>query len=65
MNRLISGSVYWPRPRDDPLKVRKFLNDFQMSSFEPKNERKYFCIAALASKIDQIIEIMAHYHANL
>ena len=33
-------------------------------SFEPKNERKYFYISALASKMGQIIIIMAHYHAN-
>ena len=33
-------------------------------SFEPKNERKCFCISALASKMGQIIKIMAHYHAN-
>ena len=32
------------------LKVIYFQNDFWMSSFEPKNERKYFCISALASK---------------
>jgi hypothetical protein len=29
-----------------------------------KNQRKYFCISALASKMGQIIKIMAHYHAN-
>ena len=33
-------------------------------SIEPKNERKYFYISALASKMGQIIKIMAHYHAN-
>ena len=33
------------------LKVRQFQNDFWMSSFEPKNERKYFCTSALASKM--------------
>ena len=27
-----------------------------MSSFEPKNERKYLCISALASKMGQIIK---------
>ena len=46
------------------LKVRWFQNDFLISSFEQKNEQKYFCISALASKMGQIIEIMAHYHAN-
>ena len=29
-----------------------------------KKERKYFCIPALASKMGQIIKIIAHYHAN-
>ena len=29
-----------------------------------KNERKYFCISALASKMGKIKKIMAHYHAN-
>ena len=43
------------------LKVSK---KFWMSSFEPKNERKYFCISALASKMGQIVKTMAHYHAN-
>ena len=27
-----------------------------MSSFEPKKERKYFCVSALASKMGQIIQ---------
>ena len=29
-----------------------------------KKRTKYFYISALASKIGQIIKIMAHYHAN-
>ena len=29
------------------LKVSQFQNYFWMSSFEAKNERKYFCISAL------------------
>jgi hypothetical protein len=33
-----------------------------MSSFEPKDGRKYFCISALASKMGQTIKIMAQYH---
>ena len=33
-------------------------------SFEPKTDRKYFCISALASKMGQIKKVMAHYHAN-
>ena len=32
-------------------------------SFEPKNERIYFCISVLASKMGLIIKIMAYYHA--
>ena len=36
-----------------------------MSSFEPKNERKYFGIYALASKMGLMIKVMAHYHANI
>jgi hypothetical protein len=35
-----------------------------MYLFEPKKERKYFCGSAQASKMDQIIKIMAHYHGN-
>ena len=31
---------------------------------QTKNERKHFCISALASKMGQIIKIMAHYHPN-
>ena len=41
-----------------------FQNDFWMFLFKPKNEQKYSCISALASKMGQIIKIMAHYHAN-
>ena len=33
-----------------PLKVSKSRKHFFKFSFEPKNERKYFCISALASK---------------
>ena len=33
-------------------------------SFEPETELKYFFNSALASKMGQIIKIMAHYHAN-
>jgi hypothetical protein len=34
-----------------------------MSSFEPKKEQKYFYISALASKMGQIIKVMANFHA--
>jgi hypothetical protein len=37
---------------------------FDVSSFEPKNERKYFCTSALGSKMGQIIKTMANYNAN-
>ena len=33
-------------------------------SFEPNSKQKYFCIFALASKMCQIIKIMAPYHAD-
>jgi hypothetical protein len=33
-------------------------------SFEPKTDRMYFSISALASKMGEIIKIMAHSHAN-
>ena len=46
------------------VKVSKSRDQILKFSFEPKNERKYFCISALASKMGQIIKIMAHYHAN-
>ena len=46
------------------LKVSKSRKQILKFSFEPKNERKYFCISALASKMGQIIKIIAHYHAN-
>ena len=39
-------------------------NQILKFSFEPKNQQKYFCISALASKMGQIIKIMALYHAN-
>ena len=31
---------------------------------EPKTQRKYFCISALASKMGQIKKIIACYHTN-
>ena len=46
------------------LKVSKSRKQILKFSFEPKNERKYFCISAIASKMGQIIKIMACYHAN-
>ena len=46
------------------VKVSKSQKQILKFSFEPKNERQYFCISALASKMGQIIKIMAHFHAN-
>ena len=51
--------------RDPDSKIRAIVategqNDFWMSLFEPKNEQKYFCISALASKMGQIIKMMAN-----
>ena len=43
------------------IKSRKQILRF---SFEPKNELKYFCISALASKIGQIKKMEALYTAN-
>jgi hypothetical protein len=45
------------------LKVSKSQKQVLKFSFEPKNERKYFCNSALVSKMGQIKKIMAHYHA--
>ena len=46
------------------LRKGQFISKAKFS-FEPKTERKYFCISALASKMVQIKKIMAHYYANL
>ena len=50
--------------RHSSLKVSKSRKQILKFSFEPKSERKHFCISALASKVGQIIKIMAHYLAN-
>jgi hypothetical protein len=41
------------------IKVSSFLVITKFS-FEPKTERKYFCISALASKMGKIAKIKAH-----
>ena len=46
--------------RENIFKLCKFWS-FHLNQ---KNERKYFCISALVSKMGQIIKIMPHYHAN-
>ena len=46
------------------VKVQLISKANLMYLFEPKKERKYFCGSAQASKMDQIIKIMAHYHGN-
>jgi hypothetical protein len=40
-------------------------NYCQMCLWENETENgKYFCISALASKMNQLKKIMTHYHAN-
>ena len=46
------------------LKVSLSRKQILKFSFEPKTERKYFCISALASKMGEIKKIMAHYHVD-
>ena len=46
------------------LKVSRSQKQILKFSFEPKNERFYFCISGLASKMSQLEKKMAHYHAN-
>jgi hypothetical protein len=48
----------------DLRKISKSRKQILKFSFGPKNEQKYLCISALASKMGQIIKIMAPYHAN-
>ena len=43
------------------LKVSKSQKQILKFSFEPKNERKYFCIFALASKSGRIKKIQVLY----
>ena len=45
------------------LKVSKSQKQISKFSFEPKAELKYFCNSALASKMGQIIKVMAYHHA--
>ena len=55
----ISAVIYFDKQRQDTIRIlqefksepwmAKGQNDCRMSSFEPKNERKYFFISALAS----------------
>jgi hypothetical protein len=47
------------------VKVSKSWKQILKFSFEPKKEQKYFCISALASKMGQIIKVMAHYKVSL
>ena len=46
------------------LKVSKSRKQILKLSFEPKTERKYFCISARVSKMCQILKKMTPYHAN-
>ena len=43
------------------LKVSKFQKQIFLFSFPPKNERNYFLISVLASKMGQIKKMMALY----
>ena len=62
--KLIMSFYLWVNPPGiDVLCIQRSIN-FKMTSFDPKKERKYFCITALVSKIGQILKIMAQYHAN-
>ena len=45
-------------------KVIKYQKQISNFSFEPKTKLKYFCNSALASKLGQIMKIMADYHAG-
>ena len=45
------------------LKVSKSPKQIVKFSFEPKNERKYFCISALASKIENKKNKGTLYHS--
>ena len=46
------------------LKVSKFLNEFMMSSFLPKNEQIFLRISALASKKRSDKKVEAFYITN-
>ena len=60
MNRTILQEVF-----SHNLKVSISRKQVLKFSFEPKkNERNYFCIPALSSKMGQIIKLTANYHAN-
>ena len=56
-------STRYSRERSESLVPRHSGNKIKCFFFSFL-KRKYFCISALASKIGQIIKIMAHYHAN-
>ena len=58
MEESITGKIFLSNPA--MIKGQVISKKF---SFEPKNKRKYFCTSSLASKMGQIIKIMAHYHA--
>ena len=57
-------SLYALRQRYPSLKVSWFWKQILKLSFEPKTDRKYFSISALASKKGQIRKITAHSHAS-
>ena len=50
---------------DNMLGKGQYLSEAKFKVFiGTKNEWKYFCIFALASKMGQLKKIIAHYHAN-
>ena len=69
MKVIILGSKYYYAKKQTKnaamsspfIKVSKSRRQILKFSFEPKNEQNYFCISALASKMGEIIKIMAHY----
>ena len=45
---LVKKNYDVPRPKESALKVSKFWKQIFLFSFEPKNERNYFFIFAIA-----------------
>ena len=58
------NAIFYKEQWPPTLKVNKNWNVLSEVFVYTKNEQKYFCISALASKMGLFIKIMAHYHAN-
>ena len=63
--------TWWKWNNETEFEIKRGLTKGQLISewlldvsFEPKKEQKYFCISALPSKMGQITQKIAHYHAN-